>query len=195
MRMGTLMGAACAALLVTSAVADAQTARKGKARKATTPDFSWVDRGGPLNCFDPNQLTAQQQAVMRRLGQEACEGMTITRTVRSAPPPTPIARAAPIVRARAVAYQADGYTVYWEKPGYCSLFLDTPRGAMVRFSYSADGATNFSYYRRGLTLDPSTPSYTALFSFDGSRDMTGYAAVDTQLDDGPAGFHARQRGR
>lgn len=120
-----------------------------------------------------------------RAMREMLQGGGVVGEPNNAPAPEPRATALPM---RTTLAQANGYTLYREAPGYCTLYLDTPRRAMIRMSYRADGTTNFSYVRPGLALDPSTPSYPALFQFDGANGMTGYAAQDTQLDDGRAGF-------
>lgn len=90
---------------------------------------------------------------------------------------------------REVAYEADGYTIYLEEPGYCSLFLDTPAGEMVRMSYRrANGAVHLSLVRSGDWRHPRGSTFTAFFQFDCSRTMTSYAAGQYGLDDGRSGF-------
>lgn len=102
----------------------------------------------------------------------------------------PASRPAPAPsQEREVAYQADGYTVYWEEPGYCTLYLDAPGQVMVRMSYRpANDAVNFSYVREGGVRTPPNDEFHALFQFDATVEMQGFGAKSYSVSDGRSGF-------
>lgn len=126
---------------------------------------------------------ANERMALGDVVYQRCSTNPDAQLATSAPPPPP-----PSEGERQVAAEADGYTLYHERPGYCTLYLDTPRGAMIRFSYSAEGVVNFSYVRPDLRILPGPTTYPALFQFDGSRDQLAIMAQDYQMDDGRVGF-------
>lgn len=155
--------------------ADAAPQKKARPKpRSAVPDFASFDRGGAPGCFG-GDINSNAAAIARRFGAQPCE-------------PAPQPAETPSANALDVTYETDSATVFRSAPGDCALFLRTPRGAIMRVAYRADGTTGFAYVRPGLTLDPATPSYPALFQFDASHDLTGYLAVDTQFDDEHVGF-------
>lgn len=91
--------------------------------------------------------------------------------------------------ARDIVYESQAYSVYAERPGYCTLYLDTPRGAMIRMADDrAQGQLYFSYVRQGFPAIPTDRSVPILFQFDNDRVMLGTTALGYRAPDGRAGF-------
>lgn len=80
--------------------------------------------------------------------------------------------------ARDVAYEADSYTVYLEEPQYCTMYLDTDRESMIRFSYRrTSGEVYFSFVRQGFPVVPPNRSFPVHFQFDGSPTSVAVVVV------------------
>ena len=138
------IGGITADAILPIAMAHAAPPKKARKKQSSAMDaFSLLNSGGGApGCSNAGQVSANQAAILKRLGGRLCQPQPVRPVARDAAVPDTDEAVATTVR-----YQADGYTVYWREPGNCSLFLDTPR-ATVRVSYRADGTTNFSYVRQ-----------------------------------------------
>jgi len=91
--------------------------------------------------------------------------------------------------AREIAYQGVGYSVYLDEPQYCSMFLDAPSGAMMRFSYRrTDGTVYFSYVHPGFAPLDASRGVAVFLDFDGVPSNRAYGGFPYALDDGRNGF-------
>lgn len=89
---------------------------------------------------------------------------------------------------RETVYEATGYAVYREAPGYCTLFIDTTRGSMIRMSLrGSTGEVNFSWVNPGFP-QRTEPSLTAMLRFDRANRSVGFGAVPYTSGDGRWGF-------
>lgn len=94
-----------------------------------------------------------------------------------------------LAESRSVVHRANGYTVYGERPGYCTLYLDTPRGAMIRIADDANaGQVFFSYVRAGFPQVPADQTIPLLFEFENDPAALAVTAMGYSAPDGRRGF-------
>lgn len=90
---------------------------------------------------------------------------------------------------RETVYQANGYTVYREQPSYCTMYIDTDAGSMMRLSlHGGADMINFSWVNERFRVVQVGEPMTVSVRFDEASRWDGFGGIGYTSGDDRWGF-------